>query len=79
MNLRPHRVTFETTTKNTNYSSAQLKMRGIAEDKTTVLWTETIGDLSSITLSTVGETANFILSTSNYTHVAPYLQFELIG
>ena len=59
--------------------SAQLKMRGIAEDKTTVLWTEAIGGLSSITLSNAGATANFVLPTSYYTHVAPYLQFELIG
>ena len=59
--------------------SAQLKMKGIAEDKTTVLWTEAIGGVSSITLSNAGATANFVLPTSNYTHVAPYLQFELIG
>ena len=79
MNLRPHKVEFTTTTKNTNYSFATLKMKGIAEDKTTVLWTEILGKIDYDVLATVKSFQTFTPSTSNYTHVAPYLQFELTG
>ena len=79
MNLRPHKVEFTTTTKNTNYSFATLKMKGIAEDKTTVLWTEILGKIDYDVLATVESFQTFTPSTSNYTHVAPYLQFELTG
>ena len=79
MNLRPHKVTFTTSTKNDNYSSVTLKMKGIAENKTTVLWTETIGNIDYVVFVTAGSFQTFTLPTSNYTHVAPYLQFELTG
>ena len=72
-------VTFKTTTKNANFASATLKMKGIAEDATTVLWTETLGSINSTVLSAVGSFQTFTPSTSNYSHVAPYLQFELTG
>lgn len=77
LNLVPHKVTFTTSTKNTNYDITDLTMKGIAEDATTVLWTKYVGNMDVSVYGTVGNTADFIIDDP--TCVAPYLQFELTG
>ena len=72
----PNNITFTTTTKNTNYDSLALYMRGYDSDGTTVLFDGAVGYIPSSCYGTAGETYTFNIASSNKAY---FFQFYIVG